>query len=190
MSACSSKTLEKAFKTAVLEMLYISTLPISAQKSPIYQHFHATGLSFKSQTLGQDAITACYGAVQNSAELDPGTSPKAWRSSNSKELAKQLPYSSLQPPCWGRHKQGEERAKSTACFIPAHPQPSQQALAATGSRDQRQQPGCYKLQRGTSPATRFIAQDQGSTATASTLFSVSLCWLLGPGERSGPPCRS
>lgn len=127
-----------------------------------------------SQTPGWDAITVCYSAVLNSAELDLGTSPKAWRSSNGRELAKQLPYPSLQPPCWGRHKQGEERAKSTACFIPAHPQPSQQALAATGSQDQQRQPGCYKLQWGTSPATRFIAQDQGSTATASTLLWAAL----------------
>lgn len=79
---------------------------------------------------------------------------------------------------------GKKRAKSTACFILAHPQPSQQALVATGSQEHRQQPGCYKLQLGTSPVTCFIAQDQGSTATGATLFSELPCRLLGHGESS------
>lgn len=94
--------------------------------------------------------------------------------------------SSFHAPCWAQHKRREERAKSTACFTPAHPQPSQQVLVATGSRAQQQQPGCHKFQQGTSPVTCFIAQDQGSTATAASLFfSEMLC-----GKRPWPRYRS
>lgn len=88
--------------------------------------------------------------------------------------------SSFHTPCWAQHKGREERAKSTACFIPAHPQPSQQVLVATGSWAQWQQPGCHKFQQGTSPVTCFIAQDQASTATAlpsSPSCSFS-CWAV------------
>lgn len=98
--------------------------------------------------------------------------------------------SSFHTPCWAQHKRREERAKSTACSIPAHPQPSQHVLVATGSGAQRQQPGYHKFQRGSSPVTCFIAQHQGSTATAASLFSELLCQLLGCGKRPQPPHRS
>lgn len=97
--------------------------------------------------------------------------------------------SSFHPPCCAQHKRREERAKSTACFIPAHPQPSQQVLVATGSQAQRQQPGCHKFQRGTSPVTCFIVQDQGNTGTAAP-SSPSCSQLLGCSERPRPRHRS
>lgn len=126
-------------------------------------------------------LLQCCAELQSQTE----TSPRAWRFSNGRELAEQF-----HTPCWAQHKRREERAKSTACSIPAHPQPSQQVLVATGSQAQQQQPGCHKFQQGTSPVTCFIAQDQASTATAASLFSELLWQLLGCGKRPRPPHRS
>lgn len=84
----------------------MSVFPAPAQKRCVYQHLHVQDRVL-SPRLSDEIVTVCYNAVLNSAVLDSGTTPKAWRCSNSRELAKQLPNSSLQPPRWRRHKAGE-----------------------------------------------------------------------------------